>query len=166
MENVTDLIVGVVLLTHDDPANLTVQIEPPIVTPRVEGTVEQIEACFLLIDRLFALGYRRVQFSVDSQDVASKKLAGNIGFTHEATMPKDRIVREASRNSNVYGMLNSDWDRGARNLLYKKLHGAALQKVDADNNAREGDWEEQLQMLRERKEMAAQEETEDSEKKA
>ena len=51
---VTDRLVGAVHLSDDDPGNLRVQMEPPIVGPHHDGSVEQMETCFLLLDRLFA----------------------------------------------------------------------------------------------------------------
>ena len=78
VESVTDRVIGVVIISRDDPKNLNVQLELPIVKPSADGTVEQIEACFLLLDRLFALGYRRVQLTCDTQDAAGKKLAGRL----------------------------------------------------------------------------------------
>ena len=150
VETVTDRVVGVVIISKDDPKNLNVQLELPIVKPSADGTVEQIEACFLLLDRLFALGYRRVQLTCDTQDAAGKKLAGRLGFTQEGMIPKHMVVKEANRDSNIYGMLNSDWDKGARAFLFKKLHGAAMLKVDAANNAKEGELEEQERVLAEK----------------
>ena len=49
IESVTDRLLGVVNLTKDDPKNLNIQMEIPIVKPSSDGTVEQIEACFLLL---------------------------------------------------------------------------------------------------------------------
>lgn len=162
VESVTDRVIGVVIISKDDPKNLNVQLELPIVKPSADGTVEQIEACFLLLDRLFALGYRRVQLTCDTQDAAGKKLAGRLGFTQEGMIPKHMVVKEANRDSNIYGMLNSDWDKGARAFLFKKLHGAAMLKVDATNNAKEGELEEQERVLAEKeaaKQAAAEKES-------
>mmetsp|Transcript_6517 Transcript_6517/g.14291 ORF Transcript_6517/g.14291 Transcript_6517/m.14291 type:complete len:530 (-) Transcript_6517:63-1652(-) len=153
VEAVTDRVIGVVTLSKDDPRNLSIQLELPIVKPSADGTVEQIEACFLLLDRLFALGYRRVQLTCDTQDAAGKKLAGRLGFTQEGMIPKHMVVKEANRDSNIYGMLNSDWDKGARAFLFKKLHGAKMQKADNLNNAKEGELEEQERVLAEKKAM-------------
>ncbi|EED90410.1 hypothetical protein THAPSDRAFT_263515, partial [Thalassiosira pseudonana CCMP1335] len=114
VEAVTDRLLGLIRLTKDDPQNLNVQMELPVLKPTSDGTVQQMEACFLLLDRLFAYGYRRVQMSVDSQDVRGKRLPGRLGFTQEGQIPKDMIVKEANRDSVIYGMLNSDWDKGAR----------------------------------------------------
>lgn len=147
VESLTDKMVGVVILTNDNPRNLSISLEIPIVKPSSDGTAEQIEACFLLLDRLFALGYRRVQLSVDSMDTLAKKLAGRLGFTQEGLIPKDRVVKESNRDSIIYGMLNSDWDKGARAFMFKKLHGEKLLKVDQANTKKEQTLETQEEFL-------------------
>jgi len=151
VDNVTEGLLGVVRLTRDDPRNLTISLELPIVTPSNEGTVESIEGCFLLLDRLFAHGYRRVQLSVDSMDTVGKKLCGRLGFTQEGTICKDRIVKESNRDSIVYGLLNSDWDKGARAFLFKKLHGDKAMKLDKENNDKEEELEVQNNFLADKK---------------
>jgi hypothetical protein len=138
VDAVTDRLVGAVHLADDDPANLRVQMEPPIVAPHYsDGSVEQMEACFLLLDRLFAYGYRRVQMCVDSQDVQGRRLPNRLGFTAEGEILKHMIVKDANRDSVVYGMLNSDWDGGARGFVYGKIHGDAARKADAAIVSRE-----------------------------
>lgn len=107
VDNVTERVIGVVILVKDDPKNLSIQLEPPIVMPAYEESEQQMEACFLLMDRLFAHGYRRVQMSVDAQDFASKQLARRLGFTQEGFFPKNMIVKDANRDSWVYGMINT-----------------------------------------------------------
>jgi len=151
VDNLTEGMLGVVRLTRDDPRNLTISLELPIVTPSNEGTVESIEGCFLLLDRLFAHGYRRVQLSVDSMDTVGKKLCGRLGFTQEGTICKDRIVKESNRDSIVYGLLNSDWDKGARAFLFKKLHGDKAMKLDKENNDKEEELEVQNKFLADNK---------------
>ncbi len=159
VESLTDKMVGVVFLTNDNPRNLTISMELPIVKPSSDGTAEQIEACFLLLDRLFALGYRRVQLSVDSMDTLAKKLAGRLGFTQEGLIPKDRVVKESNRDSIIYGMLNSDWDKGARAFLFKKLHGEKTLKADLTNTKKEQTLETQEEFLA--KEKQKEEESEE-----
>lgn len=155
VEFVTNRLVGVVHLSHDDPKNLSVQLNLPIVKPTSDGSIEQLEGCFLLLDRLFAYGYRRIQICVDSLDVRGKRLPQRLGFTQEGQIPKHMIVKDANRDSIIYGMLNSDWDKGARSFLLKKLHGAAFEKSDAAIVAKEEAVEDQEQKLREKKEAEA-----------
>jgi hypothetical protein len=148
-------VIGVIHLTNDDPKNLSIQIEMPIIKPSSEESQEQMEACFLIMDRLFAFGYRRIQVSLDSQDTNNKNLALRLGFTQEGYFPKHMIVKNANRDSWVYGMINSDWQKGARSALFKKLHGATMQKADSINNAKEGELEQQQIFLKEKKKLEA-----------
>lgn len=164
VESVTDRVLGVIILSNDEPQNLSIQLETPIVKPTSDGTVEQIEACFLLLDRLFAFGYRRVQLAVDAQHAEGKRLAGRLGFTQEGMIPKHMVVKESNRDSNIYGMLNSDWDKGARAFLFKKLHGAKAMRADEANNAKEGELDEQLRVLNEKKASAPEETAKNAQK--
>jgi RimJ/RimL family protein N-acetyltransferase len=151
VENLTDRLVGVVIVSNDDPRNLSIQLDPPIVGPSSYGSKEQLESCFLLMDRLFAFGYRRIQISIDSKDNVGFKLADRLGFTFEGCILKDQIIKESSRDSNVYGMLNSDWDKGARIALYKKLYGTAMTRADLAYNKEEDELDEQQRVLAQQK---------------
>lgn len=157
VQNLSDRVLGVVLLSKDDPANLSIQLEPPIVGPSSFGGKEQLEACFLLMDRLFSIGYRRIQLSVDAKDMQSTKLADRLGFTLEGCLLKERILKESSRDTNVYGMLNSDWDKGARRVLYSKLYGVAWARADINFNRKEEEIDEQQKVLAEKKAKEAME---------
>ena len=155
VDMITDRLLGVVHLVNDDPKNLNVQLDLPIVKPSSEGTPEVMEACFLLLDRLFAYGYRRVQITIDTQDVRAKRLPRSLGFTQEGQIPKHRIIKEANRDSIIYGMLNNDWDGGARGVLYKKLYGEAMFKADKANRSKEEKAEEEERKLAEQKTAAS-----------
>lgn len=143
VNNVTDKLMGAILLINDDPRNLSIQMEPPIMQPdQQDGSREQLESCFLLIERLVAHGYRRIQLAIDSQDAINRKLASRLGFTMEGVLYKHMVIKEASRDSNVYGMLNSDWTRGARNAMFAKLYGKNAAKADSANEMREAEYDE------------------------
>ena len=137
------------MLSKDDPKNLSIQLDPPILNPTSMDRVEELECCYLLLDRLFANGYRRIQISVDEKDTKGRKLADRLGFTFEGTLLKERIIKEANRDSNVYGMLNSDWDKGARLALYSKIYGKTLAKADQVYNKKQEELDEQNQFLQE-----------------
>lgn len=149
LQNFNDRLVGVVLVSRDHPQNLSIQLDPPIVGPSHYGTKEQMEACFLVMDRLFAYGYRRIQISIDSRDRQGATLADRLGFTYEGCLLKDKIIKDSSRDSNVYGMLNSDWDKGARTVLYRRLYGPSMAKADVAYNEKQAELDEQQQFLAE-----------------
>jgi RimJ/RimL family protein N-acetyltransferase len=152
VHSVTERITGVILLTNDAPEHLSIQMEPPIMAPNSHGTQQQMEACFLLLDRLFAYGYRRIQMAVDSQDPDGNKLANRLGFTFEGVLLRHMVLKDASRDSSVYGLLNSDWKKGARAVLFGKLYGDAALRVDQSNEQREAENDEQSKQLAEMKE--------------
>jgi RimJ/RimL family protein N-acetyltransferase len=145
IHGVTDRVIGMIHLCNDDPNNLTVQLEPPIMTPNSSGTQLQLESCYLLLDRMFAYGYRRVQILIDSQDIDKKKLCIRLGFACEGILYKHMVVKDASRNSLVYAILNSDWKNSVRAALFKKLYGDAAYKADITNEKYEAELEDQRQ---------------------
>ena len=156
IENVTDKVIGVIILKKDNPQNLSIQLEAPIMRPALDGSKEQLEACFMLQDKLFALGYRRIQMSVDEQDGPLRKLATRLGFTMEGTLYKDMIVKDSSRDSTVYGILNSDWDRGARISMFRKLYGKTAATADLNMRKKEEETDEQNRVLAEQKAQEAE----------
>jgi RimJ/RimL family protein N-acetyltransferase len=155
VNNITNKMVGAVLLTNDNPQNLGIQIEAPIMRPTLDGTQEQLEACFLLLDRLFALGYRRIQMSLDHQDGPCRKLALRLGFTLEGTIFKHLIIKDSSRDSVIYGLLNNDWEKGARFALFKKLYGVAAARADLQMRKKTEEQDEQKRVLAEMQAMEA-----------
>lgn len=155
VQNLNDRILGVAMVSRDNPKNLSIQLDPPIIGPSTVGTKEQLESCFLLLDRLFANGYRRIQLSIDSKDGHGSKLADRLGFTFEGVFLKDMVVKESSRDSKVYGMLNSDWDKGARIGLYRMLYGGAMALADLAFNKKEEELTDQQHVLSKNEKAAA-----------
>lgn len=152
VNSVTDKLMGAILLTNNDPQNLAVQMEAPILQPAFEGSREQLEACFLLLDRLFAHGYRRIQLSIDSQDPIRRKLALRLGCTLEGVLCKHMIIKDSSRDSSIYSLLNSDWKAGARRALFAKLYGKNVAAADARNEQKQAELDEQNRFLSDKKE--------------
>jgi hypothetical protein len=158
-------VLGVVWLTHDDPQNLSLQLSLPILSPGCPLTSHEcLEACFLLLDRVFfGYSYRRVDCWVDPQDGPGRQFVSrHLGMTSEGCLYKHRIVKEANRDDHVYALLNSDWNaatthssnrssssRSVRAVLYQKLYGAAAWRADQRNERVEGEREAQTRGLKE-----------------
>jgi RimJ/RimL family protein N-acetyltransferase len=116
--NVTHQLIGIVFLSHDEPQHLSIQLHLPIMTPKYNYTTKEcLESCAVIMDRLFAYGYRRIQFSVDQQDIAGIQFVYRLGGTFEGCLYKHMVVKDANRNSNIYGLLNSDWKYNNSNTL-------------------------------------------------
>jgi RimJ/RimL family protein N-acetyltransferase len=80
------------------------------------------EALYLVLNRLFTQGYRRVEWLVDAEDIRGKRCAERLGFTTEGVLRKHSIVKEANCDAVLLSMLNSDW-AAAGKRLQKRLHG-------------------------------------------
>jgi hypothetical protein len=173
-QNITHHFLGIVALINDEPEHLSIQIQTPLMVPKCQlSSKECIEAYFLILDRLFAYGYRRIAISIDTQDIQSIQFVYRLGFTFEGCCYKHRIVKDANRNSNIYAIINSDWKQtiiasntadsssksgsghGARAALYKKLYGASKFRADQSNERYEAELEEQTLGLLEQKKKEA-----------
>ena len=153
---VTEKVIGCVLLCKDDPKNLSIQLEACITANTQESSSssssndkEELEACFLILDRLFAFGYRRIQATCDVADAKNNKFFTRLGFILEGTLPKHRIIKDANSDSNIFALTNNEWQKqgGVRAGLFKKLHGAKALTADQRNESRESElemWEKNL----------------------
>jgi RimJ/RimL family protein N-acetyltransferase len=137
LDIVTRKCVGAIKLTEDDPSNLSVKMECGIWTPTYQGKVQEVEAGYLVLGKLFGMGYRRVQYDCDIDDSEGRRLAGRLGFTVEGEKMKDVLIEVdedtvVSRNSFSFALLNSDWNAegGARDHVFEKIYGRSALKVD------------------------------------
>ena len=175
-QNVTNHFVGIIMLLNDEPEHLSVQLQIPFMAPKYQSSTskECMEGYFLIIDRLFAYGYRRICMMIDTQDIQSIQFIHRMGFTYEGCLYKHRIVKDANRNSNMYAILNSDWKQsnitatssaakgssisftGARAALFQKLYGATKFRADQSNERYEAELEQQtLGLLQQKQQQEA-----------
>jgi RimJ/RimL family protein N-acetyltransferase len=150
VDMVTDALVGVIRLTNDDPYHLSVQLEPPILPPQYQKSMKQLEACFLLLDRLFALGYRRIQLSIDTQDIDGQQLAQRLWCVLEGILRKHKVIKDANRDSKIYSLINSDWKTTVRAQLFGILYGASMLAYDRANESFETEQEEKEEFAQQR----------------
>jgi RimJ/RimL family protein N-acetyltransferase len=140
----TTMLFGILSFDEDSPANLSIRISAIIVNPSYDSTVHHLEAVFLVLDRLFSLGYRRIHAACDSQHSGAIKFLTNIGFTSEGVRRKDTLIGEISRDSAVLSLLNSEWNSrgqktGIKDKLFKVIYGVAAAGGDKAAKIREAE---------------------------
>lgn len=71
----------------------------------------------------FFIGYRRVTYYTDSRNEYMKKFLTNLTFLNEGILVKHRIIQNRNSNSNIFTLLNSDWqvDGEAKIKKYLKI---------------------------------------------
>jgi RimJ/RimL family protein N-acetyltransferase len=85
--------------------------------PRMQHTPASTEAVFLLADRLFGLGARRVEWKCNDLNEASKSAAERLGFTFEGVFRQHMIVKGHNRDTAWFSLLDHEWPARRRAIL-------------------------------------------------
>lgn len=101
--------VGVAAYLRIDPQNGVIEVGHLAFAPALQRTRAATEAMFLLIDRVFALGYRRCEWKCDALNQPSRDAAVRLGFTHEGCFRQAVVVKGRNRDTAWYSILDSEW---------------------------------------------------------
>ncbi|HEY2599044.1 MAG TPA: GNAT family protein [Candidatus Dormibacteraeota bacterium] len=78
--------------------------------PELQRTRKATEAIFLLAKTAFDdLGYRRLEWKCDSQNVPSRRAADRFGFIFEGIFRQHMIVKGRNRDTAWFSMTDSEW---------------------------------------------------------
>lgn len=77
----------------------------------LQRTPGATEAVYLLARRVFALGYRRLEWKCDAANARSRRAAERLGFSAEGLFRQHRVVKGRNRDSAWYALLDGDWPR-------------------------------------------------------
>lgn len=81
--------------------------------PRIAGTRVASEAFFLMADWIFGLGYRRYQWRCNARNEPSRRAATRFGYILEGSFRQHMVVKDESRDTAWYSILDSEWPRHA-----------------------------------------------------
>ena len=101
--------IGVAGLRTNLPEHLKTDIGFVWISPIAQGTQAATELCFLLLNHLFELGYRRIQWNIFLENIRSYKLAMKIGFSFEFLQKKYSICKERGMNATWLRILDCEW---------------------------------------------------------
>lgn len=106
--------VGRASILRVDRPNRVAEIGHVLWGPRMRRTPASTEAVFLLVDHLFGLGARRVEWKCNDRNEASKAAAARFGFTFEGVFRQHMLVKGANRDTAWFSLLDHEWpDRRA-----------------------------------------------------
>ena len=63
----------------------------------------------LMLEHVFGLGYRRVEWKCDTLNERSRRAAISYGFTFEGVQRAHYIVKDKNRDTAWYRMLEHEW---------------------------------------------------------
>lgn len=101
--------VGVAAFMSNAPNDLRIELGSIWYGPIAQGTGASREATMLMLEHVFGLGYRRVEWKCDSLNERSRGAAISYGFTFEGVQRSHYIVKGKNRDTAWYRMLDHEW---------------------------------------------------------
>jgi RimJ/RimL family protein N-acetyltransferase len=101
--------VGVASLMRIDRENGVIEIGHLCFSPLLQKTIAGTESLFLLIDKVFELGYRRCEWKCNSLNEPSKKAALRLGFSFEGIFRQSGVVKGHNRDTAWFSIIDSEW---------------------------------------------------------
>lgn len=85
-------------------------------SPAMQRTPMSSEVSYLLLDAIFAAGYRRAEWKCDAANGPSRRAAARLGFTEEGTFRQHMVVKGRNRDTCWFSLLDREWP-GVRSAL-------------------------------------------------
>jgi RimJ/RimL family protein N-acetyltransferase len=101
--------VGIMTYMANQPGHLKIELGNIWISPVMQGRHAVHEGAFLMLDHLFALGYRRAEWKCDALNMRSRRTALRLGFTFEGIQQYHYIVKGHSRDTAWFRILDHEW---------------------------------------------------------
>ena len=77
--------------------------------PSLQRTTAATETLYLLMNRAFDLGYRRLEWKCDALNAPSRRAAERLGFRYEGTFRQATHYKARSRDTAWFAIVDSEW---------------------------------------------------------
>jgi RimJ/RimL family protein N-acetyltransferase len=101
--------IGVANLLANHPEHLKIELGSIWYGPIAQRTGVSHEVTLLLLEYVFALGYRRAEWKCDARNEASRRAALRYGFSFEGVQEGHYIIKGRNRDTAWYRMLDHEW---------------------------------------------------------
>ena len=101
---------GVASFSRIDPVHGSVEIAAVLFSRALQRTREATESIVLLAAYAFeTLGYRRLEWKLDSHNAPSAAAARRLGFCYEGRFRNAMVYRGRNRDTDWFAMTDGDW---------------------------------------------------------
>jgi len=101
--------VGVATYMRIDPKNGVIEVGNINYSPLLQRKLAATEAMYLMMKRIFEMGYRRYEWKCDSLNAASRAAAQRLGFSYEGVFRQHTVYKGRSRDTAWYAMVDCEW---------------------------------------------------------
>lgn len=92
------------------PQHGVIEVGNVLFSPALQRSRAATEAMYLLARHVFEnLGYRRYEWKCNALNTASRRAAERLGFTFEGIFRQHMVVRDRSRDTAWFSMLDHEW---------------------------------------------------------
>jgi len=101
--------VGVASYLRIDPNAGVIEVGHINYSPRLQRSPAATEAMYLMMQRAFALGYRRYEWKCDSLNQKSRRAAQRFGFSYEGIFRQATVYKGRNRDTAWYAIIDEEW---------------------------------------------------------
>jgi RimJ/RimL family protein N-acetyltransferase len=130
--------VGVASYLRINPSAGSIEVGHINYSPLLQGTRAGTEAMYLMMKRVFDLGYRRYEWKCNALNAHSRRAAQRLGFSFEGVFRQALVVKGRNRDTAWYSVLDHEWPQ---------LRTAVEQWLDANNFDELGNQKMRLSVL-------------------
>lgn len=123
VDRATGRATGVASYLRITPAIGSIEVGHINYSPLLQRSPGATEAMFLMMERVFALGYRRYEWKCDALNAPSRAAAQRLGFSFEGIFRQATIVKGRNRDTAWYSITNQEWP-ALREVFHRWLEPA------------------------------------------
>ena len=100
---------GVASYLRINPDSGSIEVGHIQYSPPLQRTPTGTEAMYLMMKRVFGLGYRRYEWKCDALNAPSRAAAQRLGFSFEGVFRQATVVKGRNRDTAWYSILDTEW---------------------------------------------------------
>jgi RimJ/RimL family protein N-acetyltransferase len=100
---------GVASFLRIDPKNGSIEVGHINYSPALQKTRAGTEAMFLMMKWAFEHGYRRYEWKCNALNLASRRAAQRLGFSHEGVFRQAGVIKGRNRDTAWFAAIDSEW---------------------------------------------------------
>ncbi|HSD16612.1 MAG TPA: GNAT family protein [Thermomonas sp.] len=101
--------IGVASYLRIAPASGSIEVGHIHYSPRLRRSPVATEAMYLMMQRVFELGYRRYEWKCDALNAASRSAAQRLGLSFEGIFRQATVYKGRNRDSAWYAAIDTEW---------------------------------------------------------
>jgi RimJ/RimL family protein N-acetyltransferase len=129
VDSATGKAIGVASYLRIEPASGSIEVGHINYSPALQRTRAATEAMYLMMRRVFELGYRRYEWKCDALNARSRAAAQRYGFSYEGIFRQATVYKGRNRDTAWYAAIDSEWPA---------LQAAFVQWLDPANFGQDG----------------------------